>query len=299
MVVRRLGHAVVVDEDGRRADVRVLADRRVARRTTGAGPSSRCRSARSSSPRRCRSCRARRAGCRGAGRRTGRRSRRRRSPTRCRACGSRSRPRRPRRRSAWCPGRPPRRSPTVVAPCSWVPGSSRTSAASSTWTSTQVVAGSTTVTPARIQPSSTRRFSSAPTSASCTRSLTPSVCQTSSRPCALTRCPAARAMATTSVRYFSPCALSVVSSASAARSTRRVERVDAGVDLADRGLLGGGVLQLDHAGHRAVRLAQHPPVRLGVVQHRGQDGHRAARLARARRPGRRACRPRAAGRRRR
>ena len=41
--------------------------------------------------------------------------------------------------------------PTVVAPCSWVPGCSTTSRSSRTWTSTQVLAGSTTVTPDRIQ----------------------------------------------------------------------------------------------------------------------------------------------------
>ena len=42
------------------------------RRTTGAAPSRRRRSRSSWSPRTCRSCRRRRAGCRGAGRRTGR-----------------------------------------------------------------------------------------------------------------------------------------------------------------------------------------------------------------------------------
>ncbi len=110
-------------------------------------------------------------------------------------------------------------SRTTVAPCSWVPGSSVTSRSSSTSTSTQVVAGSTTVTPSRIQSSRTRRLSSAPSVASCTRSLTPSTSTGSSVRSARTWPPSARAMASTSVRYTSPCALSRFSRPSALRST--------------------------------------------------------------------------------
>ncbi len=68
-----LGDAVVVDEDGRRADVRILCRSPRRPRRTGAAPSSRCRSRRSSSRRRSRSCRARRARCPAARRRRGRR----------------------------------------------------------------------------------------------------------------------------------------------------------------------------------------------------------------------------------
>ena len=55
--------------------------------------------------------------------------------------------------------------------------------------------------------------------ASWTRSLTPSVAQTSSTVSAATEPPAARASASTSVRYFSPWALSVLTRASASAST--------------------------------------------------------------------------------
>src|SRR5215212_1442311 len=51
--------------------------------------------------------------------------------------------------------------PTDVAPSSNVPGSSVTSGARSTELCTHVVAGSTTVTPARIQSRRIRRFNSA------------------------------------------------------------------------------------------------------------------------------------------
>ena len=110
-------------------------------------------------------------------------------------------------------------APTEVAPSSWVPGSTVVSWPMVTSTSIHVVSGSTIVTPARMCPSQMRRFSSRPRAASWTRSLTPSVCHRSSRTCARTGRPAARASATTSVRYFSPCALSVPTAASASRST--------------------------------------------------------------------------------
>ncbi len=110
-------------------------------------------------------------------------------------------------------------APMLVAPSSWVPGSTVVSWPMLTSTSTQVVAGSTMVTPARMCASQTRRLSSRPTAASCTRSLTPSVCQRSPSTWARTGWLPARAMAMTSVRYFSPCALSVPTWASASRST--------------------------------------------------------------------------------
>ena len=81
---------------------------------------------------------------------------------------------------------------TVVVPCSWVLGSRRTSSSRVTVESIQVVAGSTTVTPARIQDSTVRRLSSAPSAESWTRSLAPSTCQRSSVTTAATRPPASR-----------------------------------------------------------------------------------------------------------
>ena len=84
--------AVVVGEDRAGADVGALADLGVADvgqvRHLGAVADLR----RSWSRRRRRSCRARRARCRGAGRRTGRRSRRRRSPRARRGCARPGRP---------------------------------------------------------------------------------------------------------------------------------------------------------------------------------------------------------------
>ncbi len=51
-----------------------------------------------------------------------------------------------------------------------------------------------------------------------------------------------------------------------------VEGVDAGVDLVDRQLVGGGVAVLDDAGHRAVRGAHDAPVPGRVGDPGGQDG---------------------------
>ncbi len=82
-----------------------------------------------------------------------------------------------------------------------------------------------------------RRLSSAPRSASWTRSLTPATSAVSSTwqgPHDVRR-PGAR-MAMTSVMYSSPWALSVRSRLSAERSVGGVEGVDAGVDLADGAL---------------------------------------------------------------
>ena len=165
---------------------------------------------------------------------------------------------------------------TTVAPSSWVPGSTVTSGARSVSTSIQVVAGSTIVTPARIQRSSTRRLSSAPSRASWARSLTPSVCQTSARSWPATSRPSERAMATTSVRYSSPWALCPGDPAEGRAQQLGVEGVDAGVDLADRPLRLVGVLLLDDAEHRAVGVAQHPAVAGRVVDGGGHDGDRGA-----------------------
>ena len=105
------------------------------------------------------------------------------------------------------------------APCSCTPGRIVTSGAMTTSASIHVVSGSTTVTPARMCASTMRRLSSRPSCASWTRSLAPSTCHTSSVVRAATREPAPRAIPMTSVKYFSPCALSVLTSASALRST--------------------------------------------------------------------------------
>ena len=98
---------------------------------------------------------------------------------------------------------------TTVAPSSWVPGSRVTSEARVTAESIHVVSGSMIVTPSRIQCWVRRRLSSRPRRASWVRSLTPSVCQTSSSTWAPTGNPSATARPTMSVRYSSPWTLSV------------------------------------------------------------------------------------------
>ena len=70
----------------------------------------------------------------------------------------------------------------------------------STEACTQVVAGSWTVTPARIQPCRMRRFISAFMADSWTRSLMPSVCHASSIRWPATAPPIDRAYVSTSVR---------------------------------------------------------------------------------------------------
>src|SRR5699024_8561259 len=90
--------------------------------------------------------------------------------------------------------------PTVVPPCNCTPGSIVTSLASVTSTSTQVLAGSRTVTPAYCQSRSTRRFSSLASSVSCTLSLTPAVSQGSAATSVPTGLPSALAIPRTSVK---------------------------------------------------------------------------------------------------
>ena len=151
------------------------------RRRRGAAPWRRRRSRRSWSRRSRRSCRRRRAGCRGGGRRTGRRWRS--APITASSPWVRTtRAPAPISQSLRVVSGPiTASSPTTVAPSSWVPGRMRdVLGASTTSASTQVVAGSMTVTPSRIQRVRIRRFSSRPSSASWTRSLAPSVCITSS-----------------------------------------------------------------------------------------------------------------------
>jgi hypothetical protein len=109
-------------------------------------------------------------------------------------------------------------APMVVAPSNWVFGWMTVSWPTVTSVSTQVVAGSRTMAPARISCSTVRRLSSAPNAPSWTLSLTPSVCQTSASTYAADARPRAWATATTSVRYFSPWALSVPRPARASRS---------------------------------------------------------------------------------
>ena len=105
----------------------------------------------------------------------------------------------------------PTRAPaaTVVRPSSWVPGPISTSRARLTPVSIQVVAGSTIVTPAPIQLPSSRALKMCRARASWARSFTPSTSSGSSRVTDATWWPSARRIATTSVRYSSPLALSV------------------------------------------------------------------------------------------
>ena len=97
------------------------------------------------------------------------------------------------------------------------------------------------------------------------RSLMPATSHGSETGTASTSEPASRSSPMTSVRYFSPCALSVVRLASWSRSALAPNDVDAGVDLVDRALVVGGVLLLDDAVERAVGAAHDAAVAGGVV----------------------------------
>ena len=111
---------------------------------------------------------------------------------------------------------------TVVCPSSWVDGPISTSGARVTWTSSQVLAGSMIVTPARIQCSSSRSLNTRRAWASCTRSFTPWISVASAATRVPTGWPSPRRMPTTSVRYSWPCALAddtrLIASASSAPS---------------------------------------------------------------------------------
>ena len=138
---------------------------------------------------------------------------------------------------------------TDVAPSSDVPGSSVTSAARSTPACTQVVAGSTTVTPSAIQrcqdPSVQLR---APL-----RELDPVVdalgLQVVVEDAGAHPASDGRAYATTSVRYSSPLALRGLQAGQPSAERGCVEDVDAGVDLGEVELGVVGVRLLDDAGH--------------------------------------------------
>ena len=163
---------------------------------------------------------------------------------------------------------------------------SRSRRSSSTSASIHVVAGSTIVTPARIQPRLTRSRSRARAAASCARSLMPRISSASAATTAATGRPAATWRPSTSVRYSSPWALSVVRRPSASRQRGDVEGVDAAVDLAHRALRLVGVLLLDDRDDVAgAGVAQHAAVAGGVVEHRGEDGRARARARRGCRPG--------------
>ena len=74
---------------------------------------------------------------------------------------------------SWQPGPILAPSPITVRPSSWVPGQISVSWPIVTSASIQVAAGSTMVTPARIQASSSRSLYARRTCASWTRSFTP------------------------------------------------------------------------------------------------------------------------------
>ena len=76
--------------------------------------------------------------------------------------------------------------------------------------------------------------------------------------------------------YCSPWSLSAPRPASARRRARGVADVDAGVDLADRPLLVGGVPLLDDRPHRAGVVPDDPAEPGRVVDLRGEHGERAA-----------------------
>ena len=89
------------------------------------------------------------------------------------------------------------------------------------------------VTPSRIQCSTIRSRIARRTAASWTRSLTPSVSRWSAAVTLATTSPSATSRPITSVRYSSPCALSVVIRAKRGAQRGDVERVDAGADLVE------------------------------------------------------------------
>src|SRR5664279_1602464 len=109
--------------------------------------------------------------------------------------------------------------PTLVPAWSWVPGRISVSGPIVTSACSQVVAGSCTVTPASWARRTSRALSSFASSASWTRSLTPSVSSGSGTSTAPTGRPSLVAMPTTSVRYCSPAALALDRRPSASIST--------------------------------------------------------------------------------
>ena len=139
---------------------------------------------------------------------------------------------------------------TTVARRMCVFGRTVTSGASVAVTSIQVVAGSRIVAPSSCHRRTVRALRILAASASCTLSLTPRAAAASG---AVETPPSAgvasRSSATTSVRYFSPCALAVPTRARCVRSGGRAEDVDARVDLGDGCLVLRRILLLDDALH--------------------------------------------------
>ena len=146
-------------------------------------------------------------------------------------CARRWRRRRPRRPSRVVSGPMTQSAPIVVAPWIWVPGGMTVSGPIVTSASIHVVAGSMTIAPSRMSRLDGAAVELGAEPSELHRSLTPSVCQTSSTRWARTVSPRPWAMPMTSVRYFSPCALSVPTSARAWRSSAAVEGIDPAVDL--------------------------------------------------------------------
>ena len=100
--------------------------------------------------------------------------------------------------------------------------------------------------------------------ASSARSLMPIRRPSSSTVSATTTRPSSRASSTSSVRYSSPVLGDGLSDCDPRPEPRRVERVQAAVDLVDRELVVGGVLALDDPIDDAGLVADHPPEVAGI-----------------------------------
>ena len=136
--------------------------------------------------------------------------------------------------------------------------------------------GSSIDAPAAISASARRRRSRRVVSASSATVLTPSASPGSPALTAPTVLPAARSrpdhvgqvvLALRVLRLQLPQDL---------QQRGHLEGVEAGVDLAHPGLVGGRVLGLHDGAHAARLVAQHPPVRAGIVEVDGEQGGRGA-----------------------
>ena len=181
------------------------------------------------------------------------------------------------------------RAPIRVAPRRNVPGSTTVSPPISTPTSISVLAGSTIVTPASACARWIRSWASRRTCASSTRVLTPSVSAGSVDHVRADRL----ALGAQQRQHVGQVELALrVVGAQLLQRLQQVaarERVDAGVDLADRLLLGrrvAGRLGLHHPLDAALRVAHDAPVAARVLElHRRHRGRRAALLVGARERG--------------
>ena len=139
---------------------------------------------------------------------------------------------------------------------------------------TQVVAGSITVTPDRIQRCRIRRFISRLIAASWIRSFTPSVCHRSSVTRAVDRPPVAPGQP----QHVGQVQLALVVGRRELGQRRLQglgrEDIDAGVDLADRPLGVVGVPVLDDALNLAIGVTEDPPVAARVGHLGGEHGDR-------------------------